>query len=88
MSNVKVSVDEIMDILDRSTISFHTAFDKCTVAECQLPNGFVIIESSACVNPEDYDEFTGSQICMDKIEERLWELYGFDRHQQIYETMP
>ena len=40
------------------------------------------------MNPEDYDEFTGSQLCMDKIEERLWELYGFDRHQQIYETMP
>ena len=43
----------------------------------QLPNGFVLTESSACVDPANYDEKLGYEICIKKLTERVWELEGY-----------
>lgn len=72
-----VAYDSVNDIIKNSMIVADTVFDKCTVVYCQLPNGFVIVESSACVDPGNYDENTGIDICMKKIEDKIWELEGY-----------
>ena len=54
-----------------------TMGDKCTVVRAILRNGFEIVESSACVSPENYDEQMGAEICMDKIKDKVWFLLGF-----------
>lgn len=54
-----------------------TMGDKCTVVRAVLRNGFEIVESSACVSPENYDEELGAKICMKKIEDKVWFLLGF-----------
>lgn len=74
------TVEKIM--LD-SDIEVMTIFDKCTIVACQLPNGFVIIESSACVSPENYDEETGVNICIDKIANKIWELEGYKLQEEL-----
>lgn len=54
-----------------------TMGDKCTVVRATLRNGFEIVESSACVSAENYDEELGAQICLKKIEDKVWFLLGF-----------
>lgn len=54
-----------------------TRGDKVTVVRATLRNGFELVESSACVSPENYDEKLGAKICMEKIEEKVWFLLGF-----------
>lgn len=74
----------VSEIIANSEIEIATAFDKCTVVACKLPNGFVIVESSACVSPENYDEDIGVEICMGKIENKIWELEGYNLQQKLY----
>lgn len=54
-----------------------TMGDKCTVVRATLRNGFEIVESSACVSAENYDEKLGADICMEKIKDKVWFLLGF-----------
>lgn len=51
--------------------------EKTTVVWVTLANGFEMIESSACVDPDNYDEAIGAEICLAKIKDRLWNLLGF-----------
>jgi hypothetical protein len=77
MSNVKVTQDQINSILAESEMKIFKIFDKCTVVICKLPNGFIITESSACVDPENFDEVIGYEICMERIANKIWELEGY-----------
>lgn len=79
-----VTGEHINEIIRNSNIKAYTVFDKCTVVTCQLPNGFVIVESSACVSPENYDEEMGMTICMKKIEDKVWELEGYRLQEELY----
>ena len=54
-----------------------TMGNKCTVVRAILRNGFEIVESSACVSEENYDEEMGVQICLSKIKDKVWLLLGF-----------
>ena len=54
-----------------------TLGDKTTVVRAILRNGFEIVESSACVSAENYDETMGHAICMEKIKDKVWFLLGF-----------
>lgn len=54
-----------------------TLGDKTTLVRATLKNGFEIVESSACVDAKNYDQKMGEQICMQKIEDRVWHLLGF-----------
>ena len=54
-----------------------TLGDKTTVVRAMLRNGFEIVESSACVDAENYDETMGHAICMEKIKDKVWFLLGF-----------
>lgn len=55
----------------------HVVFDKCLIVSVKLINGFVITESSACVDPQNFDREIGLQICEGKIKNKLWELEGY-----------
>lgn len=74
-------IDELLESCD---IAVTTAFDKCTIVACKLPNGFVIVESSSCVDPANYDEDMGIDICMKNIEKKLWELEGYLLQNKLY----
>lgn len=65
-------VDDFIVAKEVSTLG-----DKMTVVRATLRNGFELVESSACVSPENYDEKLGAKICMEKIEEKVWFLLGF-----------
>ena len=54
-----------------------TMGDKTTVVRAVLRNGFEIVESSACVSAENYDENLGAEICIERIKNKVWMLLGF-----------
>lgn len=77
MSNIKVSKERIEHLMKTATYEVRTVFGKCTIVAAKLENGFIITESSACVDPANYDAAMGERICKDKIRDRLWELEGY-----------
>lgn len=81
-----INEEYIAEIMENSEFEVHTAFDKCTVVSCRLPNGFVITEYSACVSPENYDEDMGVEICVNKIKNKVWELEGYRLQQWLWEN--
>ena len=77
MSNIKVKQKQIDRLMETAKVETMTVFGKCTVMVMQLENGFVLTESSACVDPSNYDPDLGAKICRKRIEDRLWELEGY-----------
>ena len=77
MNNNTVTEEQINKIIENADVKVKSVFGKCTIVTVQLKNGFVITESSACVDPINYDEVVGINICMDKIKNKLWELEGY-----------
>ena len=71
--------DYIAEILSESKFNVTSVFGKCTIVACQLPNGFVIVESSSCVDPDDYDEEIGIENCMNRIKNKVIELEAYVR---------
>ena len=59
-------------------------FDKpCTYVTVRMKNGFTLRESTTCVDPANYNEEIGKEICLQKIEDKVWFLLGYalqDKH--------
>lgn len=64
-------------IWNESDIITTKVFDKCLVMAVRLPNGFILTESSACVDPKDFDEKIGYECCKERIVNKLWEFEGY-----------
>ena len=77
MKKNTVTQEHIEALLAASTIDSVKMGEKNTVVSVTLPNGFVVIESSGCVDPENYDHELGIKICLDRIKNKLWYLEGY-----------
>ena len=51
--------------------------DKTTVVKATLANGFILVESSSCVDVNNFDMKVGTEICIKKIKDKVWFLLGF-----------
>lgn len=69
--------NDIDRMVDASEVHVQTIGEKTTLVRVVLPTGFELVEASACVDPENYSEKYGAEICMEKIKDRLWFLMGF-----------
>ncbi len=70
-----ITMGDMDDFIKESEVI--TMGDKTTVVRAVLRNGFEIVESSACVSAENYDESLGAEICMEHIKNKVWMLLGF-----------
>lgn len=80
-----VTQDDIVQLLSEAEAAVSTVHGKCTIVSVKLKNGFVLTESSACVDPANYSEDLGFNECMKRIEDRLWELEGYALQKKLYE---
>ena len=80
----KINNHHVENILDRSEVSVIKAFDKCTIVACKLPNGFVIVESSSCIDPKNYNSKIGIENCMKRIKNKIYELEGYKMQDEYY----
>ncbi len=73
------------NIFSQSEKKVYTVFDKCTIVSVKLENGFVLTESSACVDLANYNEEIGKEICFERIKNKIWELEGYRLQCKIFE---
>lgn len=74
-SGVSISQEMVNDFIKDTEVQ--TLGEKTTLVKVTLVNGFEIVESSSCVDPANYDESLGKNLCMDKIKDKIWYLLGF-----------
>lgn len=74
-TNVSISPDMVVDFIKEYDVI--TMGDKTTVVKATLVNGFEIVESSSCVDPANYSLEMGTQICKERIINKVWMLLGF-----------
>lgn len=75
--NNTVTMEMIDYMIDNSETKVITIDNKTTIVHCALPNGFTFVESSSCVDPANYREETGADICIKRMKDQLWGLFGF-----------
>lgn len=81
--NDSVKKEDIDSILSQTLISVEKYGDKTTILKATLPNGFVVVESSNCVDPKNFNMSIGEQICMKKLEDKIWELEGYKLQNEL-----
>lgn len=83
--NNTVTIDDVkanmQDVIVRTLIDFDKPTTYVTV---RMLNGFTVRESATCVDPDNYDEEIGKQICMKKIEDKIWFLLGYQLQETLY----
>jgi len=77
MSEVRVTKEQVDQIIASAKIEDVKLGEKTTVVSATLANGFVIVQSSSCVDPENYDHELGKEICLKRIGDKVWELEGY-----------
>ncbi|HDR5269515.1 hypothetical protein E8M24_18840 [Bacillus thuringiensis] len=73
----KITQEDINAILDKTQWTVEEFHGKCTVLVAKLPNGFILTESSACVDPANYDVNIGIECCKKRIIDKVWHLEGY-----------
>lgn len=81
----KITQEHVTDILSRSEKIVGHEFGKTTVVTVKLPNGFVIVESSSCVDPANYDPVLGERTALWKVQSKIWELEGYRLQCELHE---
>lgn len=80
-----ITKKDIDNILKDTLIKVEQYGDKTTVLKATLPNDFVIVESSSCVDPSNFDMKVGKKICMEKLCNKIWELEGYKLQSKFME---
>lgn len=73
----RVTKEDIDKILAKTFIKVEKYGDKTTVLMATLPNDFVIVVSSSCIDPINYDSTVGEKNCMNKLVDKIYELEGY-----------
>jgi len=73
----------MQDVIVRTLQDFEKP---CTYVTVRMKNGFTLRESTTCVDPANYDEEIGKQICLEKIEDKVWFLLGYALQDKVANT--
>lgn len=84
MTKNTVTQEQITNLMDNAEFDVKTIFGKVTVVTAKFPNGFTVVESSACVDPANYSEEIGTEIVKKRIENQLWQLEGYLLQDKLY----
>lgn len=79
MNDNRVFPEQIDAILDEAEITVEDRFGCMTVVHAKLPCGFIITETSACIDPSNYNREIGREICMKRVRDNVWELEGYHK---------
>lgn len=75
---VTVTKEEVLANMQDVIVRTVVEFDKpCTYVTVRMKNGFTLRESTTCVDPANYSEEIGKEICLRKIEDKVWFLLGY-----------
>lgn len=73
--------ENMKDVLVRTVVEFGKP---CTYVTVRMKNGFTLRESTTCVDPANYNESIGKQVCLKRIENKVWFLLGYALQEKAY----
>ncbi len=86
MNEIKVTQEQVNENMQDVIVRTETEFGKpVTYVTVRMKNGFTLRESTTCVDPANYDEEIGKQICLEKIEDKVWFLLGYALQEKLYQ---
>jgi hypothetical protein len=87
MTENSVTIEQVRANMQDVIVRTLQDFEKpCTYVTVRMLNGFTLRESTTCVDPANYDEEIGKQICLEKIEDKIWYLLGYALQDKIANT--
>jgi len=78
-----VTQEQVSEVISGSTFVWEMYFGKTLVGLCQLPSGFVLVESSSCVDPTNFSFEIGKDIIMERFANKIWELEGYTLQSKV-----
>ena len=82
----KIPEEKISKIIEESECEVWEPFDGITIMAMRLPNGSVIVESSGCVDPTEYNRELGVANCKEALKRKVWQLEGYVRKNEYDEA--
>jgi hypothetical protein len=67
------------------SVTFHKVGKKTTVALLTVDNGFEIVGTSACVNPDDFNEKIGNHYALANALDKLDSFVGFAKQEEAFQ---
>lgn len=56
-----------------------------TYVTVRMKNGFTLRETTTCVDPRNYNEEIGAEICLKRLENQVWLLLGYALQEKLYQ---
>ncbi|QES88865.1 Gp49 family protein [Rhizosphaericola mali] len=82
-----VTKEQVADNMQDVEVRTIQEFDKpVTHVTVRMKNGFTVRESTTCVDPTNYSEEIGAQICLERIKNQVWFLLGFLLQESLSEV--
>ena len=75
--------ENMQDVIVRTLDDFGKP---CTYVTVRMKNGFTLRESTTCVDPANYNEEIGKEICLRKIEHKVWFLLGYQLQEDLFRS--
>ena len=86
-NNIRVTQADVDANMQDVFVTTIRAFDKpVTYVEVRMKNGFTVRETTTCVDPANYNEEIGKEICLKRIADTIWLLLGYALQDKIYNT--
>ena len=87
MNKNTVTIEQVKENMQDVIVRTLNDFGKpCTYVTVRMKNGFTLRESTTCVDPANYDENIGKEICLKKIEDKVWFLLGYQLQEDLYRS--
>ena len=85
MNSNSVTKEQVLANMQDVLVRTETEFGKpVTYVTVRMQNGFTLRESTTCVDPANYNEEFGKKICLEKIEDKIWFLLGYQLQEQNF----
>ena len=82
-----VTIEQVKENMQDVIVRTLDDFGKpCTYVTVRMKNGFTLRESTTCVDPVNYNENIGKEICLKKIEDKIWFLLGYQLQEDLYRS--
>ena len=87
MNKNTVTIEQVKENMQDVIVRTLNDFGKpCTYVTVRMKNGFTLRESTTCVDPANYDENIGKEICLKKIEDKIWFLLGYQLQEDLFRS--
>lgn len=85
--NNTVTIDDVKENMENIYSETRYDFGKpTTYVVCKMKNGFTLRDSTTCVDPSNYNEEIGADICKKHIEDKIWYLLGYELQEKLYQS--